>query len=482
MQYFPVYKFRSLLNQLADGLSLWQAEAAAMVRLAAPLALGELSFVLITTTDLVMMGWLGPTDVAAGSLGMNTVWLFVFLGIGTVSAVGPICAQALGARSARAVRRTVRQGFWVALCLALPMVLALWQTEWILITLGQDPALAAMAAPYVRAIALGLPANLCIVVLWEFCAAQQRPRAPMVLAAIAIGVNAVADYFLMFGFNDWPGLGLVGAGYASAIVHWWIFLALLIFVLRDRRFRRYHMLVRFWRPDWPRFRDILAVGLPLGLTHLAEMGFFAATTFLVGLLGAEALAAHAIALQFAGIALMVPWGLSQAAAVRVGHAVGAGNTRGIGRAGWTALAICAAYTMVVALVFLLFGQPLIGLFLERTGGPEVVALGGTLLAIAAGFQVFDSGQSILRGALAGLKDTRVPMLLTVFGYWGIGIGAAWGLGHYAGHGAPGVWLGITVALAAVFALMLLRWQGQLRAVAKGTAGGLPEEALQPGGA
>ena len=448
----------------AGAWAAWRAEAVAQVRLAVPLALGELSFVVITTTDLLMMGWLGPRHLAAGSLGLNTVWLFLFFGFGVVAAVGPLCAQALGAGSARAVRRTLRQGVWVALCLTLPTILALWQCQWILIALGQDPALAAMAEPYVRALALGLPASFCTSVLWEFCAAHERPRAPMVLAAIGILVNAVADYFLMFGFWGWPGLGLVGTGIASAIVNWFIFLSLLSVVLRDRRFRRYRLFARFWRPDWPRFREILVVGLPLGLAFLAEMGFFATTTFMIGRLGAETLAAHAIALQLTGVAIMIPSGLCQAATVRVGYAAGARDPAGAALAGWMALALGSAFMVMVALTFLLFGQDLIGLFLAETGGPEIVALGGTLLLVAAGFQIFDGGQTILSGALAGLKDTRVPMLFGVFGYWVIGLAAAWSLGVHGSLGAPGIWLGVGAALAVVFTLMLLRWRRQLSAL------------------
>ena len=444
--------------------SAWRAEAIAQIRLAVPLALGELSFVVITTTDLVMMGWLGPSELAAGALGLNTVWLFLFFSMGTVSAVGPLCAQALGAGSARAVRRTARQGVWVALCLALPMVLALWQGQAILLAFGQDPALAALAEPYVRAITFGFPAGLLTAVLWEFCAAHERPRAPMIIAGVGIGVNALADYLLMFGFWGWPGLGLVGTGVASAIVQWFIFLSLLTVVLRDRDFRRYRLLARFWRPDWPRFREIFVVGLPLGLGYLAEMGFFATTTFLVGQFGAEALAAHAIALQLAGIAIMIPSGLSQAATARVGFAAGARDPAAIGRAGWTSLALGTAFMVGVALVFLLFSEELIGLFLEGSGGPHIVALGASLLLVAAAFQVFDGGQAILHGALAGLKDTRVPMVLTVVAYWGVGLAAAWGLGFPTGWAAPGVWVGIALGLATVCLLLLLRWRHQLSAV------------------
>ncbi|MEM7222177.1 MAG: MATE family efflux transporter [Pseudomonadota bacterium] len=466
MQQYLASSFRPRLDGIFSPWAAWWTEAAAQLRLALPLALGELSFVVITTTDLLMMGWLGPEPLAAGSLGLNTLWLFLFFSFGVISAVGPLCAQALGARSPRAVRRTFRQGFWVALCLSVPTVLVLWQCRWILIALGQDPALAALAEPYMRALVFGLPAAFCTAVLWEFCAAHSRPRAPMVLAGLGIGVNAVADYFLMFGFSGWPGLGLVGAGVASALVNWFIFLSLLTFVLRDRRFRRYRVAARFWRPDWPRFREIFSVGTPLGLGFLAEMGFFATTTFLVGRLGAEALAAHAIALQLTGVAIMIPSGLSQAATVRVGYAVGARTREAIGQAGWTALGLGTVYMVLVAVVFLLFGQDLVGLFLDQTGGPEVVAMGGTLLLIAAGFQVFDGGQTILHGALIGLKDTRAPMILAIFGYWGIGVAAAWGLSFHGGLGAPGVWFGVTAALAVVFTLMLLRWRQRLVAIAK----------------
>ena len=237
-----------------------------------------MAFVVITTTDILMMGWLGERYLAAGSLGLNVVWLVEVFALGTVSAVGPLCAQALGARSPRGVRRSVRQGFWVALTLTPPVLFVMWHAGDLLVLLGQDrscrrwqplrPGRVGRAAEPRHRGAMG---------------ALRRPRAPrlpMAVAGLAIGVNALADYVLIFGWGPVPAFGLVGAGVASAVVSWGIFLSLLTATLRDRQFRRYHLFARFWRADWSRYRELFRVGLPLGMALLFEMGFFAASTFL----------------------------------------------------------------------------------------------------------------------------------------------------------------------------------------------------------
>jgi MATE family multidrug resistance protein len=437
----------------------WRREAWATLRLATPLILSQLAAVAIGTTDIVMMGWLGPEKLAAGALGVNFYFPIYLFGVGLVNAVTPMTAQALGARRFRAVRRTLRQGLWVVLAYTVPVSLLIWEGRAVLIGFGQTETNAVLAQGYLRAAVWGLGPSLGVVTLRCFLSAHSRPRSVLVVTLLGVGVNALGNYALMFGHFGFPALGLVGAGISSALVHAFMFLALIGFVVRDRRLRRYAPLYRFWRADWPRFREIVKIGAPIGLTIMAESGMFSAAAFLMGILGTTQLAAHAIALQCAAVAFMVPLGVSQAATVRVGLAVGAGDRAGVGRAGWAALALGAGFAVFGALLFWLLPRPLVDLFLDL-GAPEqwpVVELAVSLLGIVALFQVFDGAQIIAAGALRGLKDTRVPMIMATFGYWPVGFGTSALLGFALGLGGLGIWAGLALGLMVVAVLVIWRF-------------------------
>lgn len=440
----------------------WRREGRAMLLLAVPLILTELSHMAIVTTDVVMMGWLGPQSLAAGSLAGHLYAFLDYFALSVLTAVSPILAHQLGARRFRLVRRTVRQGFWAALILALPCVVLIWQAEALLLLLGQEPELASAARPYIRIMVLGFLPGLWFMVLSEFLVAHVRPRVLLAVAVLGVGVNGLADYALMFGNLGFPRLGLAGAGVASATVNTFMFLSLLGFVLVDRRLRRYRLLGHFWRADWPRLVEILRLGLPIGVSSVAETGMFLASALLMGLLGTVPLAAHAVAIQCASIAYMVPFGVAQAAAVRVGRAIGAGDHRAADRAGWTALALGVGFAALPAALFWGFGEELTALFLDPTVAENrpVIDLAVAFLAVAAFFQLADAAQAVSAGILRGYKDTRVPMLIAVGGYWGLGLSSAALFGVYLGQGGEAIWIALAVALSLVGILLVWRFRRQ----------------------
>src|SRR5512138_1252070 len=282
--------------------ALWRREILATLRLAVPLVGTQLAMIGINTTDIVMMGWLGPQELAAGALGMNIfIPLFLF-GMGIATVVAPMAAQALGGRDFRGVRRTVRQGFWLTLLFGVIFTAVIWNGRHLLVATGQDPAIALLAQDYLQAVAWGLVPSLWFVVLRCFVTAHSRPRSVLVITLVA--VDAVGNYGLMFGNFGLPRWELTGAGVTSSIVSALMFLALLGHVQLDRQFRRYRILGRFWRPDWPRFFELFRLGVPIGLTIVAEAGLFSAAALLMGLISTAALAAHAIALQCAAVAFI----------------------------------------------------------------------------------------------------------------------------------------------------------------------------------
>jgi MATE family multidrug resistance protein len=435
----------------------WRREAKALVALSLPIILTNLGQVAIQTTDVLMIGRLGPKALAASVLGVNVSFVLLLFSIGVVAATGPIMAHDLGRKchAVRETRRTVRQGFWVALTLGLPAWLVLWNIVPVLHLLHQDPALIRAAEPYVHAAMWGFVPALWFVVLRNFIAALERPRAGMLVMLAGVAFNALGDYALIFGAFGLPALGLRGAGIATALTNVGLFLGLLTYVLRDRRFRRYQILGRFW----VRLGEIFRLGLPIGLTLVMEVGLFASAGFLMGLIGTAELAAHQIALQCASVAFMVPLGLGQAATVRVGLAAGGADPAGVLRAGLTALAIGGLFMTGTATVMWTMPRTIVGLFIDAAdpANAKVIGLAVTFLAVAAMFQLFDGGQVIGLGALRGLKDTRFPMVIAAFAYWVVGIGLAVGLAFGLGLGAVGIWIGLLAALAVAATLLVGRF-------------------------
>lgn len=449
------------IPQAATTRQAWMAETRATIVLGWPLILTNLAQTAMTATDVVMMGWLGPDALAAGALGANLYFATMIFGLGLTTATAPMIARELGRKghSVRDVRRTVRQGMWLAVTIALPMWLLLWHTEQVLLLMDQDPALAAQAGHYVRALQWSILPFFFFLVLRSFISALERPQWALAVGVGGVVVNAVAAWCLIFGHLGLPALGLVGAGIATTLADILMFVALAVVVYTDRRFRRYHLFGRFWRADWPRFRELCRLGLPIGAMISLEVIVFNVATFLMGLIGTASLAAHSIAIQIASLSFMVPLGLSQAATVRVGRAYGAQDIDGIRRAGWTAFALGVGFMALTGLAMILFPRALVGVFLDLDAPANaiVVNLAVSFLAVAALFQVADGAQAVAAGMLRGLHDTRVPMIYAGLGYWAIGLLLGVVLAFPARQGGIGIWIGLATGLVVVAILLVARW-------------------------
>jgi MATE family multidrug resistance protein len=444
----------------------WRAEASATTRLALPIVATQLAQVSIMTVDVLFLGRLGPEALAAGALGWNLVFMVTIFGFGICMAAAPMMAQAIGRKRGqlRDVRRSMRQAFWASGLVALLGVALLSRSSWALALLGQDPAIVAVAADYVDALAWGLLPALWFMVLRQFTGALQRPRAALVAQLVALAVNVLGNWALIFGNLGMPALGVVGSGVATTIANWVSFLGLLGFVLVDRRMRRYSLLGRFWRADWPRLLELFRLGLPVAGVLLLEVALFSAAVYAIGAISTEQLAAHQIAIQCAAVTFMVPFGLAQAATVRVGLAAGAGDREGVRRAGWTPFFLGLAFMSATAVALWAWGRPIAGLFLDLSvpANAAVALVAVEFLAIAAVFQVFDGSQTIAMGALRGLKDTRVPMAFAALGYWVLGVTAGCVAAVPLGMGGLGVWIGLALGLGAVAILATARFAARER--------------------
>lgn len=439
----------------------WRREAHAMLALAWPMVLTNLGQTTMHLTDVMLMGRLGPQVLAAGALGSNLYFAPMIFGLGLMLATSPMIATELGRKrhSVRDVRRTVRQGLWLAVLVCLPVWLLLWNAETVLLWMRQDAALAALAGEYMRWLQWAMLPFFGYIVLRSFISALERPGWALAIVFVAVALNLLLAWSFMFGRFGAPAMGIAGAGLATTLASSFMFAGMVAVVSFEPRFRRYRLFGRFWRPDWPRFAALLKLGLPIAGILAFEVTIFNAAAFLMGLIDGASLAAHAIATQIASVTFMVPLGLSQAVTVRVGLAHGAGDRTAASLAGWTAYAMAIGFMALMALFLVLWPRTLIGAFID-VDDPANAAVAGIavgFLMVAAIFQIFDGAQAVGSGMLRGLHDTTVPMIFAAVGYWGIGLPLGALLAFEAGMDGIGIWIGLSTGLAVVAALLLWRW-------------------------
>jgi MATE family multidrug resistance protein len=429
------------------------------LRLAVPMALTQLGQIAMMTTDLAFIGRLGNEAVAAAALAGTVYFISFTIGMGLVSAVAPLAAQAFGARDPHRMRRALRNGLCAGLLISLPIMPFSFSGEAILLALGQAPAAAHLAQQYLFGLVWGVAPALWFMAVRGFMGAVNRPQPALWITLAAIPANALLVYLLIYGEWGFPRLGLFGAGLATSMVNFGTVLAGLWFAIRRRPFRKYRVLGHLWRIDWPLMRQLVEIGAPISLSFMLEYGLFSAAALLMGLISTTALAAHQVALQITAILFMVPYGISMAATVRVGRAVGRRDADGVKRAGLVALllgiALTAVFTLLVIISRFAIGRFFFGI---ADGADASVALTANLLLIGATFFIGDGVQSIAAGALRGMSDTRVPLLFAAVGYWLIGFTVACLLGFRTGLGALGVWIGLSTGTAVYATLLVLRFR------------------------
>lgn len=432
-----------------------------MLMLGWPLVLSTLAQMAITATDVIFIGRLGAQALAAATLATNLYHLVMLFALGLLTAASPMIASELGRNrfAVNEVRRTVRQGLWSAIIIFIPCALVLWFGEALLLAIGEPADLAALAGGYLRVFLWGLLPFLGFLVLRSFVSALERPRWALVAAVCGIVFNALGNWLLVFGNLGFPRLELVGSGIASTLSNFLLFTILTIVVLKDRHFRRYRLFGRFWQADWPRFRAFWQVGLPIAALSTFEVSIFNVAAFMMGWLGEAQLAAHAVAIQLAGLSFMVAVGLSQAITVRVGRAYGAGDKAGVMRAGWIGIGLGITAVLISAILMISIPVTLIGIFLDThdQANAHAVELAVGFLAIAALFQLADGSQVLGIAALRGLHDIRMPMIYAVIGYWFIGFPLCYYFSFVLDLGGNGIWLGLAAGLFVVAVLMMLRW-------------------------
>jgi len=433
----------------------WLGHVRATLVLGLPLVGAQLAQMLINTTDVVMLGWYGTEELAAGVLATQVFFVIFMFGGGFAHAVVPIASQADGRGDARQVRRSVRMGLWIVTFYSALVMPLLWTIEPILVLLGQEPKIARMTGQYMHITQWGMFPALWALALRSFFSAVSRTQ--IILWATIAGTlsNAFLNYVFIFGNLGASEMGLEGAAIASLISSTAIFLVMLVSILVRPMFSDYTLFQRFWRPDWPDFFEIVRLGFPIALTIIAEVGLFVAASIMMGWIGVVPLAAHGIAMQIISLSFMIPLGLSTAVTVRVGQTYARADGEGMRRAAIASLGIAAAIALSAAVLFWTIPETLVGLFLDRDNpnAKLVLETAVPLLLVGAAFQFFDGMQVTGVGLLRGLKDTRTPMIMAVVSYWCLGLPTGYLLGIVAGWNGPGVWMGLAIGLAGAAILL-----------------------------
>ncbi len=439
----------------ASGFS---AHARATLALGLPLAGSHLAQMALHVSDVVMVGWYGVVPLAAVVLGASSFFIVYVVGAGFAKAVMPMVAAALARGDEAQVRRDTRMGLWLSILFGIVALPVFWWSGPILRALGQKPEVAAIAQDYLRVIGFGLVPALCVTVLQSYLAAFGRTQVVLVVTLLAVGLNVAVNWALIFGNWGFPELGAQGSAVATISVQVMSLLVLAVYAGMLRDLRRFHLWQRFWRPDWPAMRLVWRLGVPIGLTGLAEGGMFHASALMMGWIGTVELAAHGIALEVAALTFMLHVGLSSAATIRIARFDGQGDRAGLRQAAAVAVVISLGVAVASVILLLAVPGPIVALFLDldKPESAAILAYGVVLLAVAALFQLADGMQVMALGLLRGVQDTRVPMGLAAVSYWLIGIPCGYALAFPLGLGGVGLWLGLVAGL--VCAAVSLMWR------------------------
>lgn len=428
-----------------------QSELAATIRLAVPVVLVQLGFMLMGVVDTLMVGRLSAQALASVAIGNLYFFNVSIFGTGTLMALDPIIAQAVGAGDDETVGRSVQRGLVLSLGLSALTALLLAPATPVLRHLHQPAEIIPATSDYVRISIAGVVPYFAYVVLRQSLQALHRVAPIVATVVLANLANAFFNWVFVYGHLGSPRLGVAGSAIATSIGRWLMFVFLLALAWRD--IRPHVVPVREGILAWPALRRMLAIGAPIGAQQALEAGAFGAIGLLMGLIGTTAVAAHQIAITLAAFTFMVPLGVGSAAAVRVGHAIGAGDHVRARAAIRAAYVSGVGFMTVTALVFL--GAPRL-LSRAFTADTAVVDLAATLIPIAGFFQVFDGGQAVGAGVLRGAGDTTAPLVVMLTGYWLIGVPVSAYLGFRTSLGPAGLWWGFVISLAAVAAFLNLR--------------------------
>lgn len=434
-------------------LGWWFTSARALLALAVPLVLTNFAYVALTTVDIVMLGRLSATDIAAAGLAIVLFEQLRTTGVGLVIGVSNLVAEAHVRGDQQRIRDLLVAGFFWATVSGVAFFAVLSTLEPFLGLLGQSPAVVAKTGKFLLVMAPGMLPCLWFQTLRHFTTGLKRPGPLLAITLASIGVTIILNYALIYGRLGLPEFGFLGVAITTTTVFLLSFLAFLVVILNNRSLAPYFARRELqWSGD--AIKSVWKLGLPLAGTHASEAGFFTVLTLLIGTLGHEALAAQTVLNQILEIGFMISAGLSHASSIHISEAHGLGDYVKARQLGLLGLALGVMAMLIIAVPYLLIPGSIVSVFIsEHATNVAIMQLIASGLLIVTVMQIFDAGQIIGIGILRGVGDAARPFCISLVGYWLVGLPVSYLLGVTAGHGVRGVWVGLTVGLAATAAVL-----------------------------
>jgi len=438
--------------------SLLYQETKQLLKLAVPLASAQVAQALTGFCDTLMMGRLGASTLAAGGLASITLMTVISIAGGVLMAVSPLVAEAYGAGNKLRIKELTQQGLTLSLILTLPIMVTISNIDSVLLFQGQDPVTVALADNYLDIMVWACFPALGLMMLKGIVSSLDHARPIMIIVIGGTAFNILGNYLLAFGKLGLPRLEIVGLAISSVITFWSMFGALVVYIFKQPQLRAYRFFDQLNQIKLNFFGELIKLGVPIGIFIALESGLFAVVTYLMGALGTNTLAAHQIVLQTVIILFMIPLGISYATTIRTGQWLGKTDILAIKRVGYISVSIGLIFSTVTAVFILLFPQVIIGLYLDLNNADNlaVIEIASPLLAIGVLALILDGMQKIIYGILQGLQDTKIPMLLSIPAFWGIGLATGYFLSSHFGMGGVGLWLGQSIGLAIAAIIFTIR--------------------------
>lgn len=435
-------------------MSIFRQQLTETLRLSLPVSIGMLGHIMLGLADSLMVGRVGPEALAASSLVNGLVWLVVVFGMGLSMAISPLVAIERGKDRTASCGVILRHAVWLNGAAGVLLGVIVFRLARLIPLLNQSPEVARLAVSYARIIAWSILPFILFQTFRQYIEGLSLMKPAMYVVLLANAVNVIGNYAFIYGHWGVPAYGLDGAGYSTFISRLFMALVLMIYVLKAGSLKAFDpgLRIRRFKPEV--IKELVRIGVPSGFQHFFEIGAFSISAVMIGWLGSLQLAAHQIALSMASVSFMIILGVSVASTVRVGTALGRGDMVQVRRAGFTGLGVALSFMALSGLVFVLFRRQLPYLFVDDA---QVAQIAATLLIVAAMFQLSDGAQAVGLGILRGIKDVKIPTVITFVAYWVIGLPVGYWLAFPLGYGVTGVWLGFLAGLSTAGIVFIIRF-------------------------
>ena len=435
-------------------MTVFRQQLKETLRLALPVSIGMLGHILLGLADSLMVGRVGADELAASSLVNGLVWLVVVFGLGLSMAISPLVAIERGKGETTSCGSILRHAVWLNGLAGVLLSLMVYLLAETIPLLNQTPRVAQLAESYARIIAYSIVPFILFQTFRQYIEGLSLMKPAMYVVLITNVVNVIGNYAFIYGHWGLPAYGLDGAGYSTFISRVFMAAAMIFYVLKQKSLKLFDPGIRIRKFTPAVIKELLRIGIPSGFQHFFEIGAFSISAVMIGWLGSLQLAAHQIALSMASVSFMIILGVSAASTVRVGTALGQGDFRQVRRAGFTGVLVALTFMASSGILFVLFRRQLPYLFVDD---PQVAGIAAVLLIVAALFQLSDGAQAVGLGILRGIKDVKIPTVITFIAYWVIGLPVGYILAFPLGYGVVGVWLGFLAGLSTAGVVFLIRF-------------------------